>query len=113
MTSDEKINDSSHIILPGVGAFSTCIEGLRRKKHFKRLKKVFENPCPFLGICVGMQMMSSKSYERCSRWFKLDPGDVKKIETNKNSLKIPHMGWNKLILKKENGFIKKLKKKLI
>ena len=115
VTSDEKkINDSSHIILPGVGAFSTCIEGLRRKNILRVIeKKVFENPCPFLGICVGMQMMSSKSYEKGVHdglnWI---PGDVKKIETNKNSLKIPHMGWNKLILKKENGFIKKLKKKI-
>ena len=110
----EKIKEASHIILPGVGSFNTCIEGLKQKKILNILQeKVFKSCEPFLGICVGMQMLSTKGFENGRHsglnWI---PGKVKKISQNNKSMKIPHMGWNKLIVKKQDHFIKNLGEKL-
>ena len=93
-----KLNDvknSTHIVLPGQGAFSTCMNGLKKTdglidelSEFALIKKK-----PFLGICVGMQMLAKMSEEKGTHeglgWIdgqiKLLPGD---------NLKLPHMGWN-------------------
>ena len=97
----KKLNDvknSTHIVLPGQGAFSTCMDGLKKTdglidelSEFALIKKK-----PFLGICVGMQMLAKKSEENGDHeglgWIdgqiKLLPGD---------NLKLPHMGWNLVI----------------
>ena len=67
----------------------------------------------FLGICVGMQMLATHSFENGKyeglNWIK---GEVKKVQRTSERLKIPHMGWNNLEIKKETAFIKKLKTKL-
>ena len=110
----EKIKEASHILLPGVGSFKTCIEGLKRKRILNVLEeKVFKSCEPFLGICVGMQMLATKSFENGNHvglnWI---PGKVKKITQSSKSLKIPHMGWNKLIMKKQNNFIRNLSEKV-
>ena len=94
----KKLNDvknSTHIVLPGQGAFSTCMNGLKKTdglidelSEFALIKKK-----PFLGICVGMQMLAKMSEENGDHeglgWIdgqiKLLPGD---------NLKLPHMGWN-------------------
>ena len=94
----KKLNDvknSTHIVLPGQGAFSTCMNGLKKTdglidelSEFALIKKK-----PFLGICVGMQMLAKISEENGDHeglgWIdgqiKLLPGD---------NLKLPHMGWN-------------------
>ena len=110
----EKIKEASHIILPGVGSFNTCIEGLKQKKVLDILEeKVFKSCEPFLGICVGMQMFSTKGFENgCHSGLNWIPGKVKKISQINKSIKIPHMGWNKLIVKKQDNFIKNLSEKV-
>lgn len=110
----EKIKEASHIILPGVGSFNTCIEGLKKKKILNILEeKVFKSCEPFLGICVGMQMLSTKGFENGLHsglnWI---PGKVTKISQINESMKIPHMGWNKLIVKRRSKFIKNLEEKV-
>ena len=108
------IDKSSHLVLPGVGSYETCINGLRNSNLIDSiLKKVNIEKKPFLGICVGMQMLASKGFENGEflglNWIK---GNVKKIKKSHELLKIPHMGWNNLLIKKENSFIKKLKEKI-
>lgn len=108
------IEKSSHLVLPGVGSYETCINGLRNSNLIDSiLKKVNIEKKPFLGICVGMQMLASKGFENGEflglNWIK---GNVKKIKKSHELLKIPHMGWNNLLIKKENSFIKKLKEKI-
>ena len=108
------IERSSHLVLPGVGSYETCINGLRNSNLIDSiLKKVNIEKKPFLGICVGMQMLASKGFENGEflglNWIK---GNVKKIKKSHELLKIPHMGWNNLLIKKENSFIKKLKEKI-
>ena len=108
------IEKSSHLVLPGVGSYKTCINGLRDSNLIDSiLKKVNIEKKPFLGICVGMQMLASKGFENGEflglNWIK---GNVKKIKKSHELLKIPHMGWNNLLIKKENSFIRKLKEKI-
>ncbi len=92
--------DAEHIILPGVGAFGDCIRGLRALDGMVDcLEQVVINEGrPFLGICVGMQLMASEGHEHGIHqgldWIK---GAIKPlvIPEGKN-LKVPHMGWNEI-----------------
>ena len=89
------IKDSTHIVLPGQGAFSTCMTGLKNIKGLidELYNHAINKKKPFLGICVGMQMLANKSEEKGIHqglgWIE---GKIKKLpDTN---LKMPHMGWN-------------------
>ena len=113
-SSDNDIKNASRLILPGVGSFESCITGLKNRGLNESLNKaVLEKKIPFLGICVGMQMLATYGFENGKfsglGWIK---GSVKKIKSTNKNLKIPHMGWNKLIFKKQTTFTKKLLKKI-
>ncbi len=108
------IEKSTHLVLPGVGSFNSCLEGLKLTNLIKPLEEmVLERKKPFLGICVGMQMLATKGYENGEsaglNWIE---GEVKKIELEKKGLKIPHMGWNDLIFKNSTEFTNNLLKKI-
>lgn len=103
ITSDfEKIKDSSSIILPGVGSFSQGIKNLRERNLDKiLLEQVIIKKKPFLGICLGMQLIFDKGNEpEPSIGLGWIPGEVRKINSKKN-IKIPHLGWN-VIRKKDD-----------
>jgi glutamine amidotransferase len=93
---------ASHIVLPGVGAFADCMNGLRALPGMVEAltQAVRHEGKPFLGICVGMQLLASRGLEHGVHeglgWL---PGDVKKLEPNDRTLKVPHMGWNELVVK--------------
>ncbi len=113
-SKESDIKKSSHLVLPGVGSFESCIKGLKNSNLIDSiLEKVSIEKKPFLGICVGMQMLATKGFEN-GEYLGLDwiEGYVKKIKKTKKLLKIPHMGWNNLEIKKENKFIRKLKQKV-
>ena len=115
VTSEEKeIKRANYLVLPGVGSFESCIKGLKKSNLLGIItQKVKDDYVPFLGICVGMQMLATHSFENGKyeglNWIK---GEVKKVQKTRERLKIPHMGWNNLEIKKETAFIKKLKTKL-
>ena len=115
VTSEEQeIRRANYLVLPGVGSFETCIKGLKKSNLLGIItQKVKDDYIPFLGICVGMQMLATHSFENGKyeglNWIK---GEVKKVQKTRERLKIPHMGWNNLEIKKETAFIKKLKTKL-
>ena len=94
------IKKSSHVVLPGQGAFKTCMSGLSSIPGMINELNNFALICkkPFLGICVGMQLLASRSEENGNHnglnWIK---GSIKKIPPNK--IKLPHMGWNSIKLK--------------
>ena len=78
------LKKASHIILPGVGSFESCVTGLEKSGVKEQLiESVIEKKTPFLGICVGMQMLATKGYENGEflglNWVK---GEVKKINTH-------------------------------
>lgn len=88
----EKLNSSSHVIFPGVGEASTAMEYLKRAGLDQALKKITR---PFLGICLGMQLMCRWSEENstdCLSIFNSDVGLIKGDEISK----VPHMGWNSI-----------------
>ena len=97
----EEIKKATHVLLPGVGAFKNGMRGLNLRGLVDPIKEHIEKKRPFLGICLGMQMMLSKSYE-FGEIAGLDviKGDVAKIPASNSeniSHKIPHIGWNKII----------------
>ena len=91
------IKKSTHVVLPGQGAFKSCMNGLKSiDGMIDALEEgVIFNKKPFLGICVGMQLLAEAGYENgyCKGlgWIK---GSVKKMKVKK--LKLPHMGWNEI-----------------
>lgn len=100
VTSDpDAVRGAERIVLPGVGAYADCWEGLRAVDGMLEAldEGVKRQGKPFLGICVGMQLLSERGFEHGVTeglgWVK---GDVRMIEPDDAALKIPHMGWNTL-----------------
>src|ERR687889_2519648 len=95
----EDIAAAERIVLPGVGAFADCRRGLAAVPGLEQAlhEAVIGRGRPFLGICVGMQLMASygREFETVAGldWI---PGEVVAIASSDPSLKIPHMGWNEL-----------------
>ena len=102
VTSDaDVVARADRLVLPGDGAFPACAAELRGHKgiYDAMVEAVEQKGRPFLGICVGMQLMASKGHEY-SETDGLDwiAGDVVRIEPSNHALKVPHMGWNDLVL---------------
>lgn len=102
VTSDaDVVARADRIVLPGDGAFPACAAELRGHKGlFEALREAVEHGGkPFLGICVGMQLMATRGHEYAQTdglgWV---GGDVVHIDPADTSLKVPHMGWNDLIV---------------
>lgn len=95
----EDLVKASHIVLPGVGAFADCMKGLSTIPGMIAAleEEVLGRKKPFLGICVGMQMLFETGHEhgvyKGLGWLK---GEVSALSTQHSALKIPHMGWNEL-----------------
>ena len=96
VTSDiSNIRKADFLVLAGVGAFRDGMEDLKSKKILEDLsKQVLVNKKPFLGICLGMQMLFSESFEN-GEYQGLDfiPGSVKYLDID-SQLRVPHVGWN-------------------
>ena len=94
-----EIANADRVVLPGVGAFADCKRGLEAVPGLLPALKdaVLTKRRPFLGICVGMQLMATRGLEFAVtdglNWIE---GEVRQIEPSDPSLKIPHMGWNTL-----------------
>ncbi len=102
VTSDPAVvARASHIVLPGVGAFADCRAGLAAVPGMIDAleRAVIGAGRPFLGICVGMQLMAERGFEHGTHaglgWI---AGDVTLLTAAGQGLKVPHMGWNELIL---------------
>ncbi len=101
VTEAAALKDATHIVLPGVGAFADCMRGFNALPGMRAAleEAVFTDKKPFLGICVGMQMLFKRGHEHGSHdglgWFE---GEVRLLEPKDANLRIPHMGWNKLHL---------------
>lgn len=93
------VRTADRVVLPGVGAFADCAAGLSAVAGMRDalFDAVTQRGAPFLGICVGMQLMASRGLEHgVTPGFDWISGDVVAIEPDYPSLKIPHMGWNVL-----------------
>jgi glutamine amidotransferase len=113
VTSDPDVAaKADRIVLPGVGAFRDCRDGLHALSGMREAieEAVHRRAVPFFGICVGMQLMASRSLEYGEteglNWVE---GSVSPLELSDPALKIPHMGWNELELSGEHVLLDGLK----
>jgi glutamine amidotransferase len=100
VTSDpDAVRNAERVVLPGVGAYADCLSGLLAVEGTREAleEAVKQGGKPFLGICVGMQLLSERGFEHgVTEGFGWVKGDVKMITPADPGLKIPHMGWNTL-----------------
>ncbi|WP_430913352.1 imidazole glycerol phosphate synthase subunit HisH [Methylobacterium sp. sgz302541] len=102
----EVVSRAGRIVLPGVGAYADCRRGLDAVPGMVEALReaVSERAKPFLGICVGMQLMATRGLEyETTAGLGWIPGDVAAIRPSDPSLKIPHMGWNTLRPEREHA----------
>ena len=95
----EVVRRADRIVLPGVGAFGDCLAGLNGLTGMREAltEAVLQEARPFLGICVGMQLLAERSVEHgMHEGFGWIGGEVTPLEPVDKTLKIPHMGWNEL-----------------
>jgi glutamine amidotransferase len=109
ITSDpEVVRKAERIVLPGVGAFKDCHAGLMAVPGMRETlqEQVITRGKPFLGICVGMQLMATRGLEHdITKGLGWIAGDVKLIVPADSNLKIPHMGWNTLEAKRPHPLL--------
>lgn len=109
VTSDaDTVARADRIVLPGDGAFPACAAELRGHKgiYDAMVEAVETKGRPFLGICVGMQLMATTGHEyEKTPGLNWVAGDVEKIEPSDASLKVPHMGWNNLVIEQAHALL--------
>jgi glutamine amidotransferase len=106
-----EVKRAERIVLPGVGAFRDCRDGLKALPGmWDTLRDAVEAKAkPFLGICVGMQLMAARGLEHgAAEGFCWIAGDVTRIEPRSTEAKIPHMGWNTLDPGKPHALLESL-----
>lgn len=90
------IGNASHVVLPGVGAFGDCMANLQRYDLVEPVRSAIQSGKPFLGICLGLQLLFTESEEfGVHRGLDIIPGRVKRFAIDPG-LKVPHMGWNEV-----------------
>lgn len=107
ITKDQnKIMNSAALILPGVGSFPEGMKSLRKNNLDVTIKNFFKQGKPILAICLGFQMIFSTSEEfGNTKGLNILNGQVKSLKNLKTNMKIPNLGWNELILKKNKSNI--------
>lgn len=111
-SAPDEVRKADRIVLPGVGAFADCRAGLDSVPGLTSALEdsVHRERKPFLGICVGMQLMAERGLEKTITpglsWIK---GEIALIEPKDAALKIPHMGWNTLDVHKPHALLEGIK----
>ena len=101
----ERIAMADGVVLPGVGAFHSCMENLRRFGLVEAVRDVVRRKTPFLGICLGLQLLFEESEEfGRQKGLALIPGRVLGFRAQ-DDLKVPHMGWNSIEIRKQTPFL--------
>ncbi len=97
----EQVRSAPALILPGVGAFGESVSNLKKRNLFSLLQEILQkNDRPFLGVCLGLQLLFSESEEsKDVSGFGVISGKVRQF---KGDFKVPHMGWNQIDIKNGN-----------
>ena len=103
-----EIKNADKLVLPGVGAFRDAMDGLRQRNLIEPVVESVRSGKPFLGICLGLQLLFSRGYEDGEHsGLDIIPGKVVRFNFSgngmKEKLKIPHMGWNQIVSRKEGN----------
>ena len=106
VTSDPAMVDAADkVVLPGVGAFEDAIAELRRQKMVEPVLRAIDSGRPFLGICLGLQLLFDESFENGRhQGLGVLPGKVVRFELP-DEYAIPHMGWNGLLIRKKSPIL--------
>jgi glutamine amidotransferase len=105
----DAVRAADRIVLPGVGAFGACINRLRATPGLEQalVEAVFDRAVPFLGVCVGMQLMAEAGEEMGTHaglgWM---PGRVERLQPRDPAAKVPHMGWNDVVPEAEHAIVR-------
>ena len=104
--SPEIINSASGAILPGVGSFGDCMDNIEKSNLTEVIKNYANSGKPFMGICLGLQLLFPESEESPNAsGLGLLKGTITKIP-KQEGIKVPHMGWNSLNIRKNDGLFK-------
>jgi len=108
--SAQDLVEADRIILPGVGAFGECMRQFVESGLEETLREeVLDRKKPFLGICVGMQMLATKGFEQGEhRGLGFLPGEIHRLTPADERLKVPHTGWNDVEVIREHQLLKGL-----
>ncbi|WP_119067399.1 imidazole glycerol phosphate synthase subunit HisH [Rubrobacter indicoceani] len=99
----DRIASADAVVLPGVGAFGDCMREIRARGMDEAAREAFESGKPFLGVCVGLQILFDGSEEAPDApGLGLMPGRVVRFDVSEQKLKVPHMGWNQLSVTREH-----------
>ncbi|MDG2268760.1 MAG: imidazole glycerol phosphate synthase subunit HisH [Alphaproteobacteria bacterium] len=108
----EELKKADKVVLPGVGAFADCMQGLNNINGLVELlnKMVIEDSKAFMGICVGMQLLAnfSKEYGYTEGLSWID-GEVTSIVKVEEEMKVPHMGWNSVEFDQKHSLFRRIK----
>ncbi|MDR0304938.1 MAG: imidazole glycerol phosphate synthase subunit HisH [Chitinispirillales bacterium] len=104
----QKIASAERIIFPGVGHAKSAMASLKQKGIDAALKNAFDKKIPILGICLGTQIILSRSQEGGVDTLGLIDGECVKFNLTDKTLKIPHMGWNNIKIRQKHFILKDL-----
>jgi glutamine amidotransferase len=110
ITSDiNQIKQAKKLILPGVGAFDNAVKNLKNQGLWDIItEKVLAEKIPIMGICLGMQLLTKGSEEGNLEGFGFIDGYAKKFRLEDKNLKVPHMGWNTVKLRKKSKLFEEM-----
>ncbi len=110
VSTGEELRGAERIIFPGVGHATTAMEVLKERGFDIALREAFEQDIPVLGICLGAQIVLSHSEEGDTSCLDIIAGDCPLFRLANKSLKIPHMGWNEIVMTQPHHILKDVKK---
>jgi len=99
-SSPDIVSNATHLVVPGVGAFSECMKNLERLRLLKPIKEAILAGKPYLGICLGLQILFTEG-EEFGTFPGLDIIHGKVIRFPTNALNVPHIGWNQIHIERE------------
>jgi imidazole glycerol-phosphate synthase subunit HisH len=105
-----KIDSAERIIFPGVGAAGRAMADLRKRRLDRAIVEAFKANKPILGICLGTQIIMETSEENDTRCLGIISGRVSRFAAESSALKVPHMGWNNVILKRRHPLFEGVEK---
>lgn len=106
VTADPKVIETAdRVVLPGVGAFRDAMDKLKKAGLIPVIREVIQKKTPFLGICLGMQLLYEYSEEGNAEGMGILPGSVRRFPAD-CGLKIPQIGWNRLEIQKESRLLR-------
>jgi imidazole glycerol-phosphate synthase subunit HisH len=103
-SSANTVRGAQAVVLPGVGSFGEAVRRLRKEKLWDVLQETLRDGKPFLGICLGLQLLFERSEESPgTKGLGFLKGSVVRFNNRRGNLKVPHIGWNRIKLRRGNS----------